>query len=199
MLKKYKKIKKILIALTLIFIIFSIPISSLWSIKVGSKVGNVRIRDSDDEPSWIPGLGRKVVTIFYTDPDVKDQNDPFADKLKAAKLPKKYYQGIGIANLEDTWKPDSLIRVFVRSKEKKYKSTILTDPEHILKKRWGLRNCNEKSVVIVIGVDRKVYYMKYGKLNVIERAKAFKIINELIEEAKKVAGTKKTSKKKKKK
>jgi len=193
------KIKKIKLLLTFIIlgIFISIPLTSIWTIKVGSKVGNVKIRNSNDDPCWIPNLGSKVLTLFYTDPDVADQNDPFADKLKAAKLPKKYYKGIGIANLEDTWKPNSIVRMVARSKEKKYKSTILTDPEHIIKKKWRLWNCNEKSVVIVIDINRVVQYIHYGAMGITERTKTFKLIVDLIDEAKEVLAAKNTKKKSK--
>ncbi len=47
---------------------------------------NANIRDANDAPATIPDLGKKVLAVFYSDPDVSDQNDPFADKLKAANL-----------------------------------------------------------------------------------------------------------------
>ena len=81
---KSKRNTKIFFVVLFICVLIGATFTSIYSIKVGSKVGNVKIRDSDDEPSWIPSLGSKVLTLFYTDPDVPDQNDPFADKLKAA-------------------------------------------------------------------------------------------------------------------
>lgn len=182
MLTRKRSAAKISAGLVTVVLFLSIVIP-LSAIQVGQKVANVHIRDANDQPAWIPDLGRKVITIFYTDPDVKDQNDPFADMLKAAKLPEKYYKGIGVANLKDTWKPSGIIRVFVRQKIKKYNSTILTDPEHLLKKAWRLGDCNEKSVVVVIDRNRTVRYFKKGALSGAEQKNTFRLIRELIAES----------------
>lgn len=181
MSKRRRSAGKTGIGLSAIFL--CLAIIPLTAIQVGQTVNNVHIRDANDQPAWIPDLGRKVITIFYTDPDVKDQNDPFADMLKAAKLPKKYYRGVGVANLKDTWKPSSIIRVFVRQKIKKYKSTILTDPDHLLKKAWRLGDCNEKSVVVVIDRNRTVRFVKKGALSGAERKSTFDLIKKLIAES----------------
>ena len=148
----------------------------LYPARVGQKLWSVKVRDANDKPRWIPSIGKKVVTIFYTDPDVADQNDAFADKLKAVKYPKKYYRGVGIANLKDTWKPNSIIRAVVRKKIAKYKSTILTDPSYLVRYSWGLGKCDGKSVIIVIGIDKKVKYLKKGRMSSGEIKKAMKII-----------------------
>ena len=155
-------------------------LGSAWALSVNDTVRNVQLRDAEDEPLKIPNLGKKVLTVFYTDPDEADQNDPFADLLKAAKLPKEKYQGIGVANLKDTWKPNFAIRAMVRRKIKKYNSTILTDPEHLLKKAWKLGDCNETSLVIILGPDKKVHFIKRGKMSKGDMDTALAKINELI-------------------
>jgi len=153
-------------------------------LKVGYTIKNVKIRDSNNNPAWIPDIGKKVLTIFYTDPDVKDQNEPFRDALWDAKLDLKIYRGIGVANLKDTWKPNFIIRSFVREKEKKFESLILTDVDHTLRNKWGLGDCNEKDVVIVVGLDKKVKYLKNGPMTAAEVKRVVKLVKDLMAEAK---------------
>jgi len=146
------------------------------ALKVGDTVKNLKVRDSNDNPAWIPDLGKKVLTIFYTDPDEKDMNEPFRDMLKAAKLDKTTYRGLGIVNLKDTWKPNFIIRKVIRGKIKKFKSTILTDPAFIVRNQWHMGDCNNKDVVIVVGKDKKVKFIKKGPLTAAEKKATLALI-----------------------
>lgn len=149
---------------------------------VGQQLQNVEIRDANDKPATLPDFGTKVIALFYSDPDVSDQNDPFADKLKAANLDKSVYRGIGVANLKDTWLPDSVIRSIVRKKIEKYNSTILTDPGYLLRDAWQLGDCNEKSVVIILDKTGKVAWMKKGALTAAEMETAYNLVLELMKQ-----------------
>lgn len=157
--------------------------STAGAVGVGQKVSNVNIRDANDQPAQIPNLGRKVLAIFYTDPDVSDQNDPFADLLKATDLPDEHYQGIGIANLaEAPLKPNALIRAIIRKKIEKYQSTILTDPDRLLAQAWGLGDGNELSIVLIVGKDGTVHYLKRGAMTPAEQQAGLELIRRLIAE-----------------
>jgi predicted transcriptional regulator len=161
------------------------------ALKVGYRVKSLKVWDANNNPAWIPDIGKKVIAFFYTDPDVKDQNERFREELKASKLDPKHVhsRGIGVVNMKDTWKPNFAIRSVVRSKIKKFKSLILTDKEHVVRDKWGLGDCNEKDVVIIIDVDRKVRYMKKtGAMSAAERKKVIALFKQLIEEAKQKAG-----------
>jgi predicted transcriptional regulator len=128
---------------------------------VGAAVSNVTVRDASDNPAQIPDLGVKVLTVFYNDADAADLSDPVSDALKAKKFPEAQYRGQGIANLKDSKAPNFIIRKAIKSKEQKYNTKILTDPNYSLKNAWGLANCNDASVCMVIGKDRKVKYINY--------------------------------------
>lgn len=132
---------------------------------VGDTVSNVTIRDAADNPAQVPDLGAKVLTIFYNDADAADLSDPISDALKAKKFPEAQYRGQGIANLKDSKAPNFIIRKVIKGKEQKYNTKILTDPDYSLKNAWGLANCNDASVCMVIGKDRKVKYIKYFRKN----------------------------------
>lgn len=134
---------------------------SLSALSVNQSVTNLSIKDANNRPASIPDLGSKVLTIFYNDAEASDLSDPMADALKAKNYPESKTRGIGIANLKDSVAPNWLIRKIVRSKIEKYNSTILTDDNQTIAKAWGLGDCNNKSICIIIGKDSKVKYMKY--------------------------------------
>lgn len=132
---------------------------------VGEEVKNPEVRDGSDKPAQLPGYGERVLLILYTDPDVADQNDKFADLVKAAGLPKSHFQSMGIANMKDApLKPNWIIRSIVRGKIKKYGVTILTDPSHLLIDQWGLGDCDQRSVVLIVGKDKKLHFFEKGAL-----------------------------------
>ena len=133
---------------------------------VGEELKNGEVRDGRNQPASLPGFGERVLLILYTDPDVANQNDAFADLVKAAGLPKSHFQSMGIANMKDApLKPDWIIRSIVRKKIDKYGVTILTDPSHLLIDQWGLGDCNNKSVVLIIGKDKKLHFFEKGALS----------------------------------
>ncbi|HON77441.1 MAG TPA: YtfJ family protein [Spirochaetota bacterium] len=143
---------------------------------VGQRLSNVQLFDSNNNPGkWIPDMGRKVLTVFYVDPD-NQYNESVRDALKAQNLDKSKYRGMGVVNLDDTWKPNSVVRVMIRKKERKFNSVVLTDPSHILQKAWNLGNCNDKDVVIVIGKDRVVKYISNQPVRGAELQKLIDIV-----------------------
>jgi predicted transcriptional regulator len=122
-------------------------------------------------------LGEKVISVFYTDPDVKDINDALSNALKARKYPETKYQGVGVGNCADTWIPNAAIRMKAREKEKQFKgSVVLLDTDHVLAKAWGLKETNDAGVVIIIGIDKKVKFIR--SIKKADESKA--VINEVL-------------------
>lgn len=152
--------------------------NTVFSQATNKAVPAIQLADPNNKPKALPGLGEKVLTIFYTDPDVKDVNDQLSNALTAKKFPQDKYSGIGIANCKDTWIPNAGIRMKSRQKEKQFPgSVILLDQDHIFPKALELDDCDEAGVVVVIGKDKLVKYIKYVKTP--EESKA--IINNVIQ------------------
>ncbi len=173
---KYTKIK--ITVSFLLFLILGMPVHAL---RVGDIVRNVKIRDTRDLPAYLPDFGRKVLIVFYNDADVADQNDHIAQTLQKSHFPREYYRPMGIGNLKDApWKPNAIIRLIARRKEKKYNVTVLTDPSYILKDAWGLGDCNDKSVFIIINIEGKILYIFHGKIPEKEKENILKIIKKEI-------------------
>jgi predicted transcriptional regulator len=128
---------------------------------VGKTMTSLMISDPNNQPKQIPYVGEKVLLIQYTDPDVKDVNDKLSDAVRARKFSDKLYQGIGIANCKDTWIPNAGIRMKARQKEKQYAgSVIMLDEDHVLPKALGLGDCNGLGILMVVGKDKVIKYMK---------------------------------------
>jgi predicted transcriptional regulator len=134
------------------------------TLTIGKTVSTVKIQNPDNSPANIPAIGQKVVALFYTDPDVKDINEPLTEAIKAKKYSPDKYVGVGIANMADTWLPNSVVRYVGRQKQAKYPaSVIMCDDNHILSKAWGLGDCDDAGYLIIIGKDSKVKFIKAVK------------------------------------
>ncbi|MEI7830295.1 MAG: YtfJ family protein [Prolixibacteraceae bacterium] len=128
---------------------------------VGKPMTSLMISDANNQPKQIPYVGEKVLLIQYTDPDVKDINDKLSEAVKAKKFDEKLYQGIGIANCKETWIPNAGIRMKARQKEKQFVgSVIMLDENRVLPTALGLGNCNEAGVILIVGKDKVIKYMK---------------------------------------
>lgn len=128
---------------------------------VGKTMTSLMISDANNAPKQIPFVGEKVLLIQYTDPDVKDINDKLSEAVKAKKFDEKLYQGIGIANCKDTWIPNAGIRMKARQKEKQFAgSVIMLDENRVIPAALGLGDCNEAGVLLIVGKDKVIKYMK---------------------------------------
>ena len=161
------------------------PLTARAEVQVGATLSNTEIRDARDQPAQIPDFGQKILLILYTDPDEADQNDAFADAVKAKTLDQTVFKSVGIANMKDApAKPNWIIRSIVRGKIKKYGVTILTDPQRMLISAWNLGPCDDKSVVMIIDKEGKLRFFKKGKLSDTDQAAALKLLDDLVAQAK---------------
>jgi hypothetical protein len=182
--RSVRSVLSMLSAFTLSALLFPAS-AALAEPKAGDQLKNPEVRDARDQPATLPEWGKKVLLVMYTDPDEADQNDAFADAVKAADLPKDQFQSMGVANMQDApAKPNWIIRRVVRKKIEKYNTTILTDPKHLLIDAWNLGKCDDLSVVLLIDKKGTLRYFHKGKLDDAERGKALTLLRSLIEEAK---------------
>jgi predicted transcriptional regulator len=147
---------------TIISITFFLSALSLTiHAQVGKQVSNVQLGDVNNAAKNIPYLGNKVFTLFYVDPDVQDVTDPLSDALNAKKYPKEKYGAIGVVNCKDTWFPNSAILAKAKQKQNKFpESLILLDKNYTLTNSWGLGKCDNIAMIVVVGKDSKIKYIK---------------------------------------
>ena len=149
-----------LLILVLICIVIR-PAYSQQTATIGKTISTVQLVDASNHPKAIPFIGDKVMMIFYMDVDAKNVNNPLSEALKEKKYPKDKVSGLGIINCKDTWIPEALIRKGIQKSEKKSsESYVLLDTNLTLSKSWGLGDCNDRVVIIVIGKDSRIKFIK---------------------------------------
>jgi len=58
------------------------------------------------------------------------------------------------------WLADGIVRLVVKGKVEKYKTDIFLDKSHAIKNAWNLGDCDNGSMTVIIGKDRKIKYLK---------------------------------------
>ncbi len=144
---------------------------------------DVALRTVDDGPTTVPQFGKLPLVVFYTDADVSDLNDPLADALTASPIEKSLFEGIGVVNLKDSKAPNFVIRSVAKDEMKKYDTIIVTDPDGSLAAKWALGDCNNTSVVVVIGADRRRKYVYKGAVRGAEIERVVALVGELVKDS----------------
>jgi YtfJ family uncharacterized protein len=157
------------------------PLSTLFALTIGEVPESVQIDKSNgglvSGGTWdSASLVDKVHVVFYVDPDEKDLNEGFADRLKKEGFDTNKYATVAIINLAATWKPNIIINALLKKKQKKFPSAVyVKDKNKVLVKRWGLADDN--SDILVFDKDGKLLFSKAGKLSEAEMEQAVSLIN----------------------
>ena len=164
--------------LTLIAAIFAI---SAQAQSLPRKVSNVVIKDLYGNPSALPYYGKKNLLIFYVDPDAylaMNKNNKFAEELEAngrAAGPEIY--GFGILNFPDTFLPKEMLRKICRKRVEKNGATIIDDSEHKFKNAWGLGNCNQKFMILIVSKSGELVYVLKEEITPAGKEEFYRIVD----------------------
>lgn len=128
-------------------------------------VANPEIIDLKNDPAKLPYWGEKNLLIFYVDPDSYisgGMNKEFTDNMESSKRAAgDNIYGFGIINLKDSWLPNGIVRKVAASRTKKNNALIMADKNLSIATQWGLGDCNNQFVMIIISKEGKlVYYYK---------------------------------------
>lgn len=133
------------------------------------KVENVTIKDINGNVSTLPYFGEKNLLIFYVDPDSYlkgGSNKKLSDELeenKRAQGPGIF--GFGVMNFPDTKLPKGMVRNMARKRSEKNGATVLDDDQQLLKKQWGLGECNDKFVIMIVSKEGELVYCAKDNLD----------------------------------
>lgn len=134
--------------------------------KLPKRVGNVTILDLEGNKASLPNFGKKNLMIFYIDPEKHKQNEAFTIEMEENhKAEGDNLYGFGIINAADAWYPNKMIRSMARKRTEKNGATVLTDQDHILSTAWGLGDCNDAFVLLVVSKEGELVYCKKGELS----------------------------------
>lgn len=158
--------KKFHIVLTLLAVFCSVA-AFAQEPKLPRKVKNVNLLNLDGNTASLPNFGRKNLLIFYVDPDKPKQNDAFTVEMEENhKAEGDNLYGFGILNLADApLVPNRVARVLAKKRTEKNGATVLADQSHTLRDAWGLGDCNNMFVLLVVSKEGELVYCKKGELS----------------------------------
>lgn len=147
-------------------------------LKLPHKVKNVTILDLNGKPATLPYWGEKNLMIFYIDPDHHKQNQDFTDELEQShRAQGEGIEGFGIMNLKDCPYPNGMCRSMARKRTEKNGATVLADQDRILSREWGLGDCNNLFVLMIVTKEGELVYMKKGELNAADKEEFYKVVD----------------------
>ena len=142
------------------------------------KVENLNLMDLNNKPCTLPYFGEKNLLIFYVDPDKHKQNDAFVrDMEETGKAAGDNIVGFGIIDLKNTLFPNSIVRALARWRTEKNKATIITDPQCIVAKEWGLGDCNNKFTIMLVSKEGELVFFRKGEFTEEDQAAFYDIID----------------------
>lgn len=143
------------------------------------KVSNVTLSSLTGEAVKLPHWGEKNLMIFYVDPDHHKQNEAFTAEMEQnhrAAGPEIF--GFGIMNLKDApMVPNGLACKMANKRTEKNHATVLADKDRILSTAWGLGDCNNKFVLMIVDKQGNLVYMKKGELTKQEQEEFYQFVD----------------------
>ncbi len=152
--------------------------NNVAELPVPHKVENVELVDLDGKAVKLPMWGEKNLLIFYVDPDKHKQNDQFTKDLEENHAASgDNIVGFGIMNLKDApMVPNGMARSMARKRTEKNGAVVLADQERTLSSSWGLGDCNNKFVLLIVTKDGELAFMKKGELSEADKAEFYEVI-----------------------
>lgn len=144
------------------------------------KVTDLELVDLYGKASKLPMWGQKNLLIFYVDPDKARQNHDFTVEMEENHLAAgDNIYGFGIVNLKDSWYPvpDNVIRSICRKRTEKNGATIITDPKRIVANEWGLGDCNNYFVMMIVTKEGELVYCHKGEFSEEEKKEFYKVVD----------------------
>ena len=142
------------------------------------KVENLELRDLRNKPTKLPYYGEKNALIFYVDPDKHRQNHEVTVEIEENKRAAgPNIEGFGIINLKNTIFPNSIVRALARKRTEKNHATIITDPDCIVAKEWGLGDCNNYFIIMIVTKEGELVYCKKGELTKEDQEEFYKVVD----------------------
>ena len=136
------------------------------AVELPHKIENIEIEDARGNPAKFPYWGEKNLLIFYVDPDRHSQNHEFTVDMEENKYAAgDNIYGLGVLNLRDTWLPNSIVRTLARKLTEKNGALILSDIDRSLAQKWGLGDCNNKFVLMIISKEGELVFCRKGEFS----------------------------------
>ncbi len=120
-------------------------------------------------------LTGKVHALFYVDPDKKDLNEAFAERLKRKHYPASKAASVVVVNMAATWKPNFILNAILKAKQKKYpRALYVKDLHKVMVKKWHL--ADDDYNVLLFDKKGKLIFKKAGKMSKADMDRAIALI-----------------------
>lgn len=108
----------------------------------------------------LPG---KVTILMYVDPDVRDRNEPFSQKLQEQNYPAEMTQSFAIINMAATWIPNIILDAIIEKKQQQYPTTkYILDLDKHLVRQWQLKD--DEYNVLLFNPRGELIFFRAGKI-----------------------------------
>ena len=143
------------------------------------KVENVDLLDLNGKPAKLPCFGEKHLMIFYVDPDRHKQNEDFTIELEENhRAQGDNIYGFGIMNLKDApMIPNGMARAMAKKRTEKNGATVLADQERTLSSAWGLGDCNNQFVLMIVSKEGELVFLRKGVLSEADKEAFYETID----------------------
>ncbi len=142
-----------------------------------NKLPNVELMDLKKQPTMLPWWGEKHLLIFYVDPDRHKQNEDFTVEIEENHAAQgENIEGFGVLNLKDTMLPSGIVRTMARKRTEKNGATVLADTDRTLAKAWGLGDCNNQFVLMLVSKDGEMLFLRKGELTEEDKAEFYRVV-----------------------
>ena len=142
-----------------------------------NKLQNVELKDLKKQPTMLPWWGEKHLLIFYVDPDRHKQNEDFTVEIEENHAAEgENIEGFGVLNLKDTMLPSGIVRTMARKRTEKNGATVLADTDRTLAKAWGLGDCNNQFVLMLVSKDGEMLFLRKGELTEEDKAEFYRVV-----------------------
>ncbi len=143
------------------------------------KVKNLNLVDLNGNPTMLPMWGEKNLMIFYVDPDHHNQNQEFTEEMERNhRAAGDNLYGFGIINLKDSWYPvsDNMVRSMARKRTEKNGATIISDPDRTVSTLWGLGDCNNQFVLMIVSREGELVYVHKGEYDEADKEEFYRFV-----------------------
>ena len=79
-------------------------------------------------------------------------------------------------NLKDSMLPNGLIRTIARKRTEKNGAIVLADTDRTLAEAWGLGDCNNQFVLMLISREGEMLFMSKGEITEEQKAEFYRVV-----------------------
>lgn len=144
------------------------------------KVSSITVHSLKGNPMKLPHWGEKNLLIFYVDPDHHKQNHEFTVDMEVNhRVEGENLYGVGVLNLKDApLIPNDLACYFADKRTEKNKAVVLADYDGTLWRQWGLGDCNNRFVLMIVSKEGELVYVHKGVFSEAEKTEFYRIVQD---------------------